>query len=770
MSYIVKNTTGIINTRLTDAGRRKLSQGNFNISYFQVGDSEVCYNCTSSLDESTLNILIPQYNAQNNSGLPQSNKGNIKYPFYLDQTSGTTWGIPFENASIDDFFNQTVSRGPFTGSSFQTSSAYTTNSNYSFSFSDLTGTTNLEITYNILCDADEFPEVGQILALFYDPNSGSGCGSITGSYMTEFYTITGIGSTSFFVDRPIPTFDVSGITGDAKIFIYPSGFTPYYDSSTSEGYWPDEAFSFDLNCTIRDEKPLVWNLSIPWSEDPAGLWSSTFVGYNNFASKTYLGTKEYLGYQTDSAQSDTDSTYYFNSFSEKVIVTPNNQKAIGIVHYTNNEINNNYGEKFATEPFDPSDSGATGQARNLRIKMPLLMWHKNPNQTIGETFYIDPPGFDGLDLLTPYYIRSNINNNMNDPGMRYYHLWDTNANTNGIPNRVGKVFPDDKLVIIDDEEIIAAMSYKSNRNWTLPSPKISLITPNTCGNDNSTVTGILTGLTESLYVTYRLSNTDLFTDSLHFNYYSFIQGPNDCGPITPQNVAVRFGGEFGCLNQPFYPTTTTTTSHYPTTTTTTSYYPTTTTTTTYYPVTTTTTSICPTYCDVTQGFLANKFEILCQKVVGNARPNSSEWVAIDFTSQLTSTMVNGYITQEGLTGNTFVITQQDYDNAPTYNLNDYIPLTPVGYTGTSLNFGDEYYFYGSLETDIQATIYEMKYKINLGQAEFQTTSNPTWTSSKPSFVSEIGLYDSNKNLMIISKMQSPVLRQGIQQFLIKFDI
>ena len=173
---------------------------------------------------------------------------------------------------------------------------------------------------------------------------------------------------------------------------------------------------------------------------------------------------------------------------------------------------------------------------------------------------------------------------------------------------------------------------------------------------------------------------------------------------------------------------------------------------------------------MTQGFLANKFEILCQKVVGNARPNSSEWVAIDFTSQLTSTMVNGYITQEGLTGNTFVITQQDYDNAPTYNLNDYIPLTPVGYTGTSLNFGDEYYFYGSLETDIQATIYEMKYKINLGQAEFQTTSNPTWTSGKPSFVSEIGLYDSNKNLMIISKMQSPVLRQGIQQFLIKFDI
>jgi hypothetical protein len=228
-------------------------------------------------------------------------------------------------------------------------------------------------------------------------------------------------------------------------------------------------------------------------------------------------------------------------------------------------------------------------------------------------------------------------------------------------------------------------------------------------------------------------------------------------------VAVRFGGEFGCLTQPYQPTTTTTTTYYPGTTTTTS-------TTSFIGTTTTTTTLCPTYCDVTQGFMADKFEIICQKVDGTGRPNSSEWKIIDFTSQLTSSMVNGYITQEGLTGNTFVITQQEYDDAPSYNLNNYIPLTPVGYTGTSLNFGDEYYFYGSLESDIEATIYEMRYKINLGQAEFQTTSNPTWTNGNPSYVTEIGLYDSNKNLMIISKMQSPVLRQGIQQFLIKFDI
>ena len=43
MGYIIKGNQGLVVTRLTDVGRRKISQGNFNVSYFQVGDSEVNY-------------------------------------------------------------------------------------------------------------------------------------------------------------------------------------------------------------------------------------------------------------------------------------------------------------------------------------------------------------------------------------------------------------------------------------------------------------------------------------------------------------------------------------------------------------------------------------------------------------------------------------------------------------------------------------------------------------------------------------------------------
>ena len=480
-------------------------------------------------------------------------------------------------------------------------------------------------------------------------------------------------------------------------------------------------------------------MNIPWSEDPAGTFVGTLFDYTHFGSTSYIGAKEYFGYMSDSGQTDTSLVFYYNSFGDVIKVEPKEQKAIAIIHYTNQSIDFFYGEKFALEPFV---DGSTGEARNFRIHIPTLMWHKNPECCYGQTFYVDPPGFEDadFDLFQVCYLQSKKNSDMNEKGLRYYHLWDTNPNPSnlGKPNRIGKVFPDDQIIIIDDEEIIAAMSYKSNRNWTLPAPRIGLTTPNTCGSNGETSTGLLSDSTEYLYVTYRFTNENSFTNSLHCNYYTKIQGPDIfCNPELSQNVSVRFGGDFPCLNQiPELP-------------------------------------INPNSCDLVSGFFGEKLELICQRVTGDTRPESSEWRVIDVTSQISGDSINDYITQSGLTGNTFVISEMDYEDAPYYNLNDpyyndlNLPLS--GSTGTTLNFGDEYYFYGSIETDIQATIYEMRYKINLGQAEFLASSNPSWSVNTPSYISEIGLYDNEMNLMIVSKLQSPVQRQGIQQFLVKFD-
>jgi hypothetical protein len=85
-----------------------------------------------------------------------------------------------------------------------------------------------------------------------------------------------------------------------------------------------------------------------------------------------------------------------------------------------------------------------------------------------------------------------------------------------------------------------------------------------------------------------------------------------------------------------------------------------------------------------------------------------------------------------------------------------------------MGFGDEYVFYGRLETDITATIYTMRYLINLPQNQLINSSNPSY-SSGDKFMSEIGLYDENKNLLVLSKLQSPVKREGIQQIAVKLD-
>ena len=733
MSYIIKNTSGLINTRLTDVGRRNISQGNFSISYFQIGDSEVSYSAATNYNIVNNNILMPAFNAQNDTGSPQSNKQNIKYPYYVQGNNGGTYGIPFLDNKIQPVYNSAGPKGFFvTGGtqgnwSAQTSSAYTVTSNYWVDMTTLTGQTTVDIELDpaFCAITSGTPSINDYITIIFDGNGG--CGNV-GTYPVLTYRIqdidptTGTTATTVFtltLDRSLPDYSSIAVAGNmARALIYPSGMTQLYDTITPAPYWQTDTLNFESPCDVTNrENTVIWNMNIPWSVNPAGLFSSQYESYNSYGSVSYLGTKEYLGYQEPTGQTDTSRVYYYNSFDEEIVVTPKEQKAIAIIHYTNQDIDNVYGEKFSTIPYDPQNpNDDTGLARHFKLTIPTLMWHKSSGSSIGETFYIDPAGYD---LCKPYYIKSTENIDMNDPGIRYFHLWDTNPDSNGNLNRVGKVFPDQEIVIIDDEEIIAAMSYKANRNWTLTAPKLSLISPNTCNTGQNSV-GILTNDTERMWITYRLDSTG-FTNSLHCNYYSVITGPGTGCTIDSQNVAVRFGNEFPFLSE-----------------------------------------------GALSGYSANSFKVLCQIVSGTTQPSPTAWKEIDFTNEISGSSINGYLTVSGLTGTTFQITSDLYNSATTYNLANYIDIPQNGYPEV-LNFGDEYYFYGNLETDITATIYEMRYLINLGRNQFTNTSNPTWTSGTTSYVTEIGLYDSNYDLIVISKLQSPELRQGIQQYVVKLD-
>jgi hypothetical protein len=173
---------------------------------------------------------------------------------------------------------------------------------------------------------------------------------------------------------------------------------------------------------------------------------------------------------------------------------------------------------------------------------------------------------------------------------------------------------------------------------------------------------------------------------------------------------------------------------------------------------------------VPSGYTANEIKVLAQVVLSSTtRPDPTQWREIDVMPQLSATTNGGYLTISGLTGATIQITKDMYDNASTYNLSNYIDIPTLNQSGFTLNFGGEYFFFGNIQTDIQATIYVMNFLCNLGQTQFLTSSNPTWNNSLKPYITEVGLYNADKELMVISKIQSPQKRQGIQQYPVKLD-
>ena len=286
MSYIIKNTAALINTLMTDAARKKISQGKFDIAYFQIGDSEVCYDCVSNMDMVDYNVLMPQYNAQNLSPVPQKNRMHIKYPLFIDSTSGSTFGVPFDNSYIDSVYNSAAPRGFFSGStgtsiSFSafTSSAYTINPNFVIQNSGITSGNVLTLSAtSINTSVSGTVTPGMFLTLFSTDNIQP-LSAATPMFTYLVVSVTGDSSTATTinveVDRNLPNFNSMGLSGSSSIVFYPSGMTVMYDTFTPEPFWATDVFNFETNCDVSQRNVYVWNMNIPWTESPAGLFSNT---------------------------------------------------------------------------------------------------------------------------------------------------------------------------------------------------------------------------------------------------------------------------------------------------------------------------------------------------------------------------------------------------------------------------------------------------------------------------------------------------------------
>jgi len=285
------------------------------------------------------------------------------------------------------------------------------------------------------------------------------------------------------------------------------------------------------------------------------------------------------------------------------------------------------------------------------------------------------------------------------------------------PLVVGRVYPQLKVITIHDEEIVAALSYKSNRNWTLPALSATLTNANTG-------TGLL-AQNETMYLTYALENntgTGL-TNTLSCQKYAKITNQT----ALAKDVEFRLEG----------------------------------------------TDLLPYMRKIEEvgydgrGFYGYDFKVLYQ-IVSDAetRPDPTAWKVYDFTTSgltggVTGETIDPFMLQNQIPSvNDFVVTQAKDSGATTYDITVSLGMAPV-LSPEILQFGDERFFYGNLETFIGATIFKTIFDIRINAGQFIGTTNPT-RSTDPSTnppnirVSEVGIYDSDNDLVVIGKLSKPI--------------
>jgi len=421
MSFIQKIDPTVISIKLTNAGREKLANGSFNVSSFAIGDSEINYDFykRNEINPNNSNVLIPFENINDIRYKIKKSFNDENYIYDISPIS-----------SKDIVYND-VNMGFFDGDNielmkFNRDNDRVKESGIKIDISTLTTNTNI---VNVIQDDDYVAgtgvEVGDyILIGWTNPYTDSfNTDQLNSEVYTPyiFYKITAISGTiggnnlSLTLDRNVPNFG-SGITSDtyyAYCFIYPKydSIKDYYGTEFLSDYWNFTDTNYIENCYNPNNKVYVWN-------------------YTLFYPEKYIGVKD-----TDKIPNDLYS-YKYKSFLNYISAT-SKQDVYGIIHYTNSLPDNNVGEGF--------------YENTAELWIPTLMWHKGNTNKLGAKFVCE----------------ENYNN-LTDIGLKYYNLVDENN------NYVGKCFSDLKIFLIEDQELVQVLAFKSNRNWTLPQPVVGI--------------------------------------------------------------------------------------------------------------------------------------------------------------------------------------------------------------------------------------------------------------------------------------------------------
>lgn len=186
---------------------------------------------------------------------------------------------------------------------------------------------------------------------------------------------------------------------------------------------------------------------------------------------------------------------------------------------------------------------------------------------------------------------------------------------------------------------------------------------------------------------------------------------------------------------------------------------------------------------VATGYCAHEIHALVQLVqysdvddLSDVKPDPALWKTYDLTNQIQPLHTPGTpLSPAEMKSVVFEIPLLNYYGTgfTAYKL-DYLNYPVVAETD-KLSFGDEIYFFGNVTTDIKADVYVMELPINLLLNEFNSSTNPTWDSTRDESVaiSEVGIYadvNGNKELVAIGKLNDPITKDSTISRTIVFAI
>lgn len=706
MSYIIENREPLIPIKLTAKGREKIATGTINWSFWSLGDSEIDYRYVNNIpvEFGKLNILKPKDNQpnlktlvekENCSVLNELTTANIQVVECCVRNDAKERG--FFNATDNTLIlNVEKERVCLTGETCGINPDYKVGQ-CSNEFIKTGGTVNLSQfngTSSIDIGTVDFEDGDYIL--FKIANSYTGALSDSETSVPVLYLWYKISktplSTIISLDRNLPYFSFQN-EAVVNFYIFPGGesILNYYGSGSTVPYWNSETLEFVSTCDISQEDVCVLNQNIVWNETLAGT-QDEYEGHQYYGSIDYVGQKEYLGYNIDCEEIVEDT----GDCEDKLLAVDDDfVKGIGIIHFSNLNISNEYGELYYINHDDVNNE------QPLVIKIPTVMWHRRWFGGSGSGTEL------GMEFRTTGDTKL-----VENSGIQYYDLVEEPSliNPSGTPISVGRVFPNLKIVVIHDEELLATMSYKASRNFTLPKLTGQMISP---------INGIGSGVLpkgKTLYMTYVLEADNGLRYFLpHQKYIKFI---NNTKIDRDVNFTLQDTGLLPYMRQ-FEKTG---------------------------------------YDGL--GWYAHRFKILAQ-IVDNSedRPDPTQWKAINYTSSAI-TAVGGYTINPNLfekqdaTALGFNLNKSRFNSASFYDLNN-LNIPEINCT-EELQFGDERFFFGNLVTQIGACIKRPTFNINIDTSDYKKTSNPTWSDGDALYFNEIGLYDSNQELIAIAKISRPV--------------